>query len=122
MSESLVVMRNSRGSDELNVAGKSFPRQPDGTFQVPEDVAQATISLPAGFYRATPDEPTFRKHTMIDVLGSPNMQYEIGGRRFEADENGIIANVPLGNHVGLLAMGAIPLPPAGWVDPRVAVA
>jgi hypothetical protein len=42
----------------------------------------------------------------------------VGGRRFEADENGIIAGVPPGNYSALLNMGCCPLPPVGWVDPR----
>jgi hypothetical protein len=54
----------------------------------------------------------------MDFLGIPFMNYEIGGRRFDADANGIIHAVPPGNYGGLVNMGCIPLPPAGWVDPR----
>jgi hypothetical protein len=119
--DDLVALKNSHGSDKANVNCVSYPRQPNGTFLVPEDVALALLAVPAGFYRATPDEPTFRKHTMIDFLGIPGMNYELGGRKFDADANGIIANVPPGNYGGLLNMGAIPLSPTGWIDPRVAI-
>ena len=54
----------------------------------------------------------------MDFLGTPCMTYEFGGRRFDADANGIIKDVPAGNHTALLNMGCIPLPPAGWKDPR----
>jgi hypothetical protein len=57
----------------------------------------------------------------MDFLGKPFMNYEVGGRRFDADEHGIIADVALGNYGALLNMGAVPLPPAGWVDPRSVV-
>jgi hypothetical protein len=57
----------------------------------------------------------------MDFLGKPHMNYEIGGRRFDADANGIIANVPPGNYGALVNMGCVPLPPAGWVDPRSVV-
>jgi hypothetical protein len=54
----------------------------------------------------------------IDFLAQPNMTFELGGRKFVADADGIIADVPAGNFGGLLAMGAIPLTPHNWVDPR----
>jgi hypothetical protein len=57
----------------------------------------------------------------MDFLGTPGMNYEIGGRRFDADANGIVYNVQVGNHSAMLNMGAVPLPPAGWVDPRKVV-
>jgi hypothetical protein len=110
-------LRNSHGSDEANVNCVSYPRQPDGTFLVPEDVAQRLLATPAGFYRAAADEQSTLE-TSMDFLGTPSMHYEVGGRRFEADADGIIADVPPGNYAALLNMGAVPLPPAGWVDPR----
>jgi hypothetical protein len=115
----LVVLRNSHGADEANVGGKSFPRQPDGTFRVPEDVALQLLAVPAGFAPAPDDHPTLETSTMTrDFLGTPGMNYEVGGRRFDADANGLIYDVPPGNYGALLNMGCIPLPPAGWVDPR----
>ena len=111
-------LRNSRGADEANVNCVSYPRQPDGTFLVPEDVAQSLLALPAGFYLAAPDDHPEHGEMKMDFLGKPFMLYEVGGRRFDADEHGIIADVTPGNYGALLAMGAVPLPPAGWVDPR----
>jgi hypothetical protein len=111
-------LRNSRQSDEANVNCVSYPRQPDGCFYVPEDVAQLLLATPAGFYRVTHDDHLERREMRMDFLAQPNMHFEVGGRRFEADENGIIAGVPPGNYTAMLNMGACPLPPAGWVDPR----
>jgi hypothetical protein len=111
-------LRNSRGADEANVGGVSYPRQPDGTFLMPEDVARQLLATPAGFYRAAHDDQLERREMKMDFLGTPYMNYEVGGRRFEADENGIIAGVPPGNYSALLNMGCCPLPPVGWVDPR----
>jgi hypothetical protein len=113
-----VVLKNNRGADEANVNCKSYPRHNDGCFFVPEDVAQALLASPAGFYRPAPDDHPTLETTTMDFLGKPSMQYEVGGRRFEADSDGIIADVPPGNYGALLNMGAVPLPPAGWVDPR----
>jgi hypothetical protein len=67
---------------------------------------------------------------MTDFLGTPGNSYDVHhqvdyervARRFDADESGIIADVPPGNYGALLNMGAIPLPPPGWVDPRPVVA
>jgi hypothetical protein len=116
----LVALVNNRGADEANVNGRSFPRHADQRFYVPADVAQALLALPGGFAAAPDDDQPARQMTM-DFLGTPFMNYEIGGRRFDADANGIIADVPPGNFGALLNMGAVPLPPAGWVDPRPAV-
>jgi hypothetical protein len=118
MSDDLVVLRNSHGADEANIECVSYPRQPDGTFLMPEIVALKLLSTPAGFFRATPNDDQPTRQMTMDFLGTPFMNYEIGGRRFDADENGIIADVPAGNFGGLLNMGCVPLPPAGWVDPR----
>jgi hypothetical protein len=57
----------------------------------------------------------------MDFLGTPGMSYEVGGRKFTADANGIIHAVTAGNYGALLNMGALPLPPAGWTDPRMVV-
>jgi hypothetical protein len=122
MTDDLVALKNNRGADEANVDCVSYPRQPDGTFLMPEDVAQSLLALPAGFYRAAPDDDRPTRQMTMDFLGTPFMSYEIGGRRFDADENGIIADVPPGNFGALLNMGAIPLPPPGWVDPRKTIA
>src|ERR1700733_11198181 len=67
---------------------------------------------------AAHDDHLERREMKMDFLGTPYMNYEVGGRRFEADENGIIAGVPPGNYSALLNMGCCPLPPVGWVDPR----
>ena len=57
----------------------------------------------------------------MDFLGTPGMSYEFGGRTFTADARGIVYGVPAGNYGALLNMGCIPLPPAGWKDPRPVV-
>jgi hypothetical protein len=111
-------LRNSHGADEANVNCVSYPRQQDGTFLVPEDIAQRLLATPAGFYRAAADDHPKHGEMKMDFLGTPYMNYEVGGRRFEADANGIIKDVPPGNYAALLNMGACPLTPAGWVDPR----
>jgi hypothetical protein len=84
---------------------------------VPPDVAQQLLAAPAGFYLAAPDDHPLET-SMPDFLGTPFMNYEIAGRRFDADANGILHDVPPGNYGGLVNMGCVPLPPAGWVDPR----
>jgi hypothetical protein len=124
----LVVLRNSHGADEANVNGRSFPRQPDGLFYVPEDVALQLLALPAGF-AAAPDEPTLETSTMtrhflvLDPAGNPHphAQLEIGGPggTYEADEFGIIRAANMNHAAGLLVCGAVPLLPVGWLDPRV---
>jgi hypothetical protein len=114
----LVILKNNRGSDEANVNCISYQRHPDGTFLVPEDVARALLAMPAGFYLAAHDEQPTLETLVMDFLGKPAMHYEVGGRRFEADADGIIADAPPGNYAALLNMGAIPLTPRNWVDPR----
>jgi hypothetical protein len=54
----------------------------------------------------------------MDFLAQPCMTYEFGGRKFTADADGIVKDVPAGNHSALLNMGAVPLTPVGWKDPR----
>jgi hypothetical protein len=125
----LVALKNNRGSDEANVNGRSFPRQPDGTFRVPEDVALQLLAAPAGFARADDEQPTLEKAMTRDFLAldpagnpQPSAQFEVGGPggKYEADEHGIVHDVAPNHAVSLLACGAVPLAPAGWVDPRPA--
>jgi hypothetical protein len=121
----LVRLKSNRGASEANVDCVSYPADVEGIFRVPADVAQALLALPAGF-AAAPDEPTLeitmsRDFLALDPNGNvqPGAQIEVGsGGRYEADSNGIISGVKP-NHAGsLINAGAVPLPPAGWVDPR----
>jgi hypothetical protein len=115
-------LRNSHGSDEANVNCVSYPRRPDGCFYIPEDITQQLLATPAGFYRVAADEQPKHGEMKMDFLAQPNMHFEVGGRRFEADANGIVAGVPPGNYAAMLNMGACPLPPVGWRDPRPVLA
>jgi hypothetical protein len=56
MTDALVVLKNSAGSDEANVNGVSYARHADGRFYVPEEVAQRLTGTPSGFYRAAIDD------------------------------------------------------------------
>jgi hypothetical protein len=56
MSDDLARLRNSRGSDEANIDGVSYPRHSDGFFYVPEAIAQRLVGGGTGFYRPSPDE------------------------------------------------------------------
>jgi hypothetical protein len=118
MSDDLIALKNNRGADTANIENVSYTADVDGVFHVSADVARQLLDVPAGFALAH-DEPQPRITTM-DFLGTPFMNYEVGGRRFEADANGIIADVPPGNYGALLEMGCVALPPPNWVDPRVA--
>jgi hypothetical protein len=127
MSADLVRLRNSQGADEANIEGHSFPRQPDGTFIVPEDVALQLLGVPAGFFRATPDQPPTRKLSM-DFLAltpsgdpHPHAQFHVGNARYESESDGIVRDVAPNHAVHLLNSGAVPLTPPSWVDPRVVV-
>jgi hypothetical protein len=126
MSDDLVALVNNRRADEANVNGRSFPRHADRRFYVPADVAQALLALPAGFAAAPDEQPIIGIKQMdflaLDPAGNPQpfAQLEVSGPsgRYQADEHGIIHDVK-SNHAGsLLVCGAIPLTPAGWVDPR----
>jgi hypothetical protein len=118
-------LKNNRGADEANVDCVSYPRQADGSFLVPESVALQLLAVPAGFYRAAHDEPQPRNRFM-DFLAltptgdpAPHAQFHVGvGGRYEANEHGVVNDVLPNHAVHLLNSGAVPLPPAGWVDPR----
>jgi hypothetical protein len=122
----LVALVNNRGASEANVDCVSYAADVEGIFHVPAEVAQALIALPAGFAAAPDEQPPLETSMTRDFLALtpagepwPGARFEVGvGGRYEADEHGIITNV-LPNHASnLLNAGAVPLPPAGWVDPR----
>jgi hypothetical protein len=51
----------------------------------------------------------------------PGAQFDIGGKTFVADSNGVIHNVPANLTHGVLNCGTVPLTPAGWTDPRMVI-
>jgi hypothetical protein len=128
MSDDLVALVNNRGASEANVNCVSYLAGVEGIFHVPADVAQALLALPAGFARADDEQPTLettmtRDFLALDPAGNPqpHAQLEVGGPsgRYEADDFGIISDVAPNHSAHMLNSGAIPLPPAGWIDPRV---
>jgi hypothetical protein len=122
----LVALKNNRGADEANVHCVSYPRQPDGTFLMPEDVALQLLGVPAGFYRATADDHPLettmtRDFLALDANGNPQpgAQFEVGvGGRYVADDFGIVSGVAPNHAVNMIASGAVPLLPPSWIDPR----
>jgi hypothetical protein len=127
MSMTTVRLKSNNGSTEANVDCVSYAADVNGVFHVTSDVARKLLDVPAGFALAPESSPTPR-YTYMDFLAldangnpQPGAQFEVGvGGRHVADEHGIITNV-LPNHASnLLSAGAIPLTPAGWVDPRPA--
>jgi hypothetical protein len=51
----------------------------------------------------------------------PNAAFDIGGKTYVADSSAIVHRVAANHTHGLLNMGAVPLPPSGWKDPRLVI-
>ena len=60
-----------------------------------------------------------KDHIVINLLmPTPFMTYTTkGNTHYTADQHGIVSVQPQHTHE-LVAMGGVPLPPKGWVDPR----
>jgi hypothetical protein len=122
----LVRLKSNRGASEANVDCISYPADVDGIFHVPADVAQALLALPAGFAAADDEQPHLETTMTRDFLALtpagepwPGARFEVGvGGRYVADANGIVSGVLPNHSTNMLACGAVPLLPVGFVDPR----
>jgi hypothetical protein len=64
---------------------------------------------------------TTRDFLALDTNGNPHSgaQFEVGvGGRYVADANGVVSGVLPNHATNMLACGAVPLLPVGFVDPR----
>ena len=75
-------LRNSRGSDEANVNGVSYPRKSDGFFYVSEDVAQRLVGAATGFYRPKQDEHPEAGTASLEEVIDTIFALDLGPLRF----------------------------------------
>ncbi len=114
-------------SDELTFGGVRYAKDAaTSTFEVPEAVAAIILQHPGGFARApdvAPAEPEAVARTVDFLAPAPFARYNIGARGFgsyEASSDAIVYSVAPEHCAAMLSNGCVPLPPAGWTDPRPA--